>query len=110
MLPSDWDKIYPMHRYPIKLMLEALKDYNVRLICFGSTIKGTATWRSDIDIAYTTADSSIEVRREVHRILACTETAEGYPFFDTDIIDTYSIKKGTLLEEINKGMLLKDWW
>lgn len=108
MLEYNEDQIYHMHRYPIKVMLDAVKDYDVRVICFGSTVKGTADWRSDIDIAF--MSKNVEDDATVYCALLDAQTDEDYPFFERDIIPMRKMKQGCqLLSELDKGMLLKDF-
>ena len=107
MMSLNWENIYHMHRYPIQVMLDAVKDYDVKLICFGSTVKGTATWRSDIDIAYLA--KNVEDEHNIANALSLAITDEDYPWFERDFINIRRITKGKLLEEVEKGMLLRDF-
>ena len=108
MIPYDESKIWRMHRYPIQVLIDSVKDYNVRLVCFGSSIKGTATWRSDIDIAYLAADKADD--HDVFEALSLADWDENYPWFDRDLINIRKMKPDCkLLEEVDKGMLLRDF-
>lgn len=108
MLKYNEELIYHMHRYPIKVILNAIKDYDVRLICFGSTVKGSARWNSDIDLAFLTKDK--ETSKEVFRLLSTVKWNEDYPQFRLDIINMERLNnKPSTVDAINSGMLLRDF-
>lgn len=108
MIAYNEELIYHMHRYPIKVILEALKDFDVRLICFGSTVKGTAYHRSDIDIAYLAKNP--DDSKKVRRILSEIEWDEDFPYFPIDAINIAKLNENEATKEaIYSGMLLKDF-
>lgn len=108
MLLLDWNKVFVLHRQLLMNCLNALEGYDVQLICFGSTVKGTAHNRSDVDIAYRCKNK--EDKNAIRKLVHEHSYDSKHSWLKVDILDIDRVTPNSpLYRNIMQGMLLKDF-
>ena len=91
-------------------MLNHLRDVDFRLICFGSSIKGTADSTSDIDLAYETYQDTMLDKDAIYKEILNAYYDDRYRNNSIDIMYINDLDKSSILyHEIQSGVILKDF-
>lgn len=103
-------KVSPIHKPRLRNVLNHLRDVDFRLICFGSSIKGTADSTSDIDLAYETYQYTMLDKDAIYKEILNAYYDDRYRNNSIDIMYINDLDKSSFLyHEIQSGLILKDF-
>lgn len=104
-------KVYEPQRLRVRNILDAIKDEDIQLICFGSSVQGTATPFSDLDLCVKTRERNIEYFDNLRNIIAHAYWDFDLPNNEMDVL-YYNILKepNDVKDSIDSvGVILKDF-
>lgn len=116
ILYDKWDvifnimKVSPLQRMRVRHLLDAVSDLDFRIYCFGSSVKGTCTPFSDLDLCIETREYSEEEYLRLCSILRRAYYRDYLQNNEMDIIYFNALKESSIFRKAAlDGVVLKDF-
>lgn len=104
-------KVSPLQRHRVYNIIEALAGVNCRLTIFGSSVKGTCTPFSDLDVAVTTEEYNESYFYEISRKISESYIDFEYDNNELDILYANGLKEDSPFRTaIENGVIVKDFY